>query len=52
MNYRESQVLTKIVDSEIERELFNNDLFDGGIVPLVVGNEFRGARRLLNFKRE
>ena len=52
VDYRESNVLNMIVDSEMERELFNNDLLDGGIVPLVVGDEFRGAGRPLNSERE
>ena len=49
---RECHVMNKIFDSQNEREVFNNGLLDGGIVPVVVGDEFRGAGRPLNSERE
>ena len=52
VNYREDIVVDKNLHTYIEREIFHNDLIDTGIVPLVVGEEGRGAGRPLNVERE
>ena len=52
VNYRENIVLDKNLHTYIEREVFNNDLSNNGIVPIVVGDEGRSAGRPLNSERE
>ena len=52
VNYRENIVLDKNSHTNIEGEIFNNDLRDNGIIPIVVGDEVRGAGRPANDERE
>ena len=52
VDYRESQVENKKLYTRIEREVFNNNLLDNGIIPLVVGEESRTMGRPLNSERE
>ena len=52
VDYRESKVVDKKLHTFIEREIFQNDLIDSGIIPLVVGEESRDVGRPLNSERE
>ena len=52
VDYRESKVVDKKLHTFIEREIFHNDLIDGGIIPLVVGEEGRDVGRPCNSERE
>ena len=52
VDYRESHINDKELYTRIEREVFHNHLIDGGIVPLVVGEEGRDMGRPLNSERE
>ena len=52
VDYRESKVVDKKLHTFIEREIFQNNLVDSGIIPLVVGEEGRDMGRPLNSERE
>ena len=52
VDYRESKVVNKKLHTFIEREIFQNDLIDSGIIPLVVGEESRDVGRPLDSERE